>query len=958
MLTLFSYNLRMTRNFYKKLLFALISLIPFYTCSCLQAQTIKGVVKDKQNGELLIGATVNIKGSGIGTTTDLDGKFNLEAKSLPATIQITYVGYVTKEMVIQDASIVHIIQLGSNETILKEVNITDSRLTEKQRESPLTVEALDIIAIKQTPAANFYEGLGALKGVDLTSASIGFKVINTRGFNSTSPVRSLQVIDGVDNQAPGLNFSLGNFLGSSELDVLKVDLVVGASSAFYGPNAFNGVISMSTRSPFVKPGFELLVKSGTRDMLETAMRYAVVFKNKEGKEKLGIKFNACVFKARDWEANNLSATLASKDNEKNPGGYDAVNIYGDEYSSRGDFSQLSASYPGLGRFYRTGYAEKDLVDYNTKNIKLNAAVHYKVGKESEIIASSNFGNGTTVYQGDNRYSLKDILFFQNRLELRKPNKYFIRAYVTNENAGNSYDAFFTALLLQKEAKSDNFWYKDYFNNYASSVPKIKSLPGYPQANQYPDYQSYIASINPFLLNNYYDSLLMYHANAEANAQLGNSLNATNDFLTPGTYAFDTAFANITSRESFSQGGSKFYDKSALYHVHGEYKFDLKFLELTTGANYRKYTPDSRGTIFADTNGRVITNYEWGTYAGIDKKVMSDKIKLNATVRLDKNENFDYLVSPAFSGVYSPNQNHTFRVSFSSAIRNPTLGDQYLFYKVGRATLIGNLNGFDSLVTTESLVDAYSTQNVDTLSYFNVDPVKPEKVQTIEVGYRNTLFGHLYSDFNAYFSRYHDFIGYKIGADVNVVTTPPPFSSTEIFLNDIYRVATNSKDVINTYGISYGINYFFKKYYTVAANWSLNILDRRELKIGSKSGFPFFGFDKSAESTDPLIPAFNTPRNKYNIGISGNEIQSAIGNNWGFNINYKWVEGFRFEGSPQFTGNIPSYSIVDVQVNKKFIESKTTLKVGATNILNNEHYEVFGGPLVGRMLYFQILVEIN
>src|SRR5690625_6299341 len=97
--------------------------------------------------------------------------------------------------------------------------------------------------IKQTPTVNFYDVMGALKDVDLTAASRGYKVINTRGFNSTSPVRSLQIIDGVDNQAPGLNFSLGNFLGASELDLQKVDVIVGASSAYYGPNAFNGVIS-------------------------------------------------------------------------------------------------------------------------------------------------------------------------------------------------------------------------------------------------------------------------------------------------------------------------------------------------------------------------------------------------------------------------------------------------------------------------------------------------------------------------------------------------------------------------------------------------------------------------------------------------------------------------------------------------------------------------------------------
>lgn len=80
--------------------------------------------------------------------------------------------------------------------------------------------------------------------------------MNTRGFNSTSPVRTLQVIDGVDNQSPGLNFSLGNFLGASELDVINQEIVVGASSAYYGPGAFNGVISMTTKDPFKYQGLK------------------------------------------------------------------------------------------------------------------------------------------------------------------------------------------------------------------------------------------------------------------------------------------------------------------------------------------------------------------------------------------------------------------------------------------------------------------------------------------------------------------------------------------------------------------------------------------------------------------------------------------------------------------------------------------------------------------------------
>jgi outer membrane receptor protein involved in Fe transport len=902
------------------------------------AQTIKGTVKDLKSKELLIGATVSVKGTQNGTTTDLDGKFALEVKDLPVTLLVTYIGYQNKELIVTDAATPLLIQLGMNESTLKEATVVESRLTEKQRESALTVEAMDILAIKETPAANFYDGLGALKGVDVTAASLGFKVVNTRGFNSTSPVRTLQIIDGVDNQAPGLNFSLGNFLGTSELDLLKVDLVVGASSAFYGPNAFNGVISMTTRSPFVKPGLEVSVKSGSRDLLETALRYAFVVKNKAGEDKLGMKFNASVFRAYDWEADNRAATPQSVSNEKNPGGYDAVNVYGDEYNSGGDFSLVPAIFPGLGVIHRTGYAEKDIVDYNTRNIKLNTALHYKFTKDVEFIASSNFSTGTTVYQGDNRYSLKDILFFQNRLELRKPDKFFLRAYVTNENAGNSYDAYFTALLLQRSVKSDIDWNDDYVNYLVSNnvFNEFKNYPGFPKPSNFPVYTDYLAAINPFLLTNYYDSLTLYHGQAAAYANsVGSPLNQNAAMLMPGTYAFDSALAAITSRETFSQGGSKFYDKSALYHVHGEYKFDIKSFKFTTGANFRQYLPNSRGTIFSDTGTVVIRNSEFGVYAGVEKKIVQEKLKLSATVRMDKNENFDLLVSPAFSGVYTPDDKNTFRVSFSSAIRNPTLADQYLYYRVGRAVLIGNLNGFDSLVTLPSLFNGLNYQNIDTLDYFNVNPVRPEQVRTIEAGYRTTLFDRLFIDMNGYYSVYTDFIGYKLGADLDI----QPFQPLPITLNNIYRVATNSADVVTTRGFTIGANYYFSRFYTVSGNWSWNELDRRG-------------------SDDPLIPAFNTPRNKFNLGLAGSQIDNFIGSNWGFNINYKWVKGFLFEGSPQFTGEIEDYGLVDAQISKRFTDVKTTLKVGCSNILNNLHYEVYGGPLIGRLLYLQLLVELN
>jgi len=912
---------------------------------------IRGIIKDKDSGEPLISANILVKSTGEGTVTDFDGKFSMNTTAkFPLQVTASYVGYLDKTLDVQSTGQILTIELESDVVTISAVEVEGRRLSEKQAQSPLTMETLDNIAIRETPAANFYDGLGSLKDVDLTAASLGFKIINTRGFNSTSPVRSLQIIDGVDNQSPGLNFSLGNFLGASELDVNRVNLIVGASSAYYGPNAFNGVISMETKSPFLHQGLSAMVKGGERSLIETGVRWAEAWKDKAGRDRFAYKLNFAYFQANDWVADNYDPVYDTKTGLTNPGGYDAVNVYGDEYLPANDLSG-SFAVPGMGIIHRKGYREKDLVDYDSDNLKAGLALHYRLRPDQtfrspELILASNYSTGTTVYQGDNRYSLRNIQFFQHRIELKKPDTYFLRFYLTHEDAGDSFDPYFTALKLQEAAKENNEWRADYISHWQiNMVPRLKKIEGYPSPLAYIGRPAeYNSALQLFYQQpRVTDSLSAWHALTQIAANQARSLAGTEDFYEPGTARFQDVFNDITSRNSFSEGGTRFFDRSKLFHLHGEYTFNdvvksgnITDLDFRVGGNYRLYTPNSQGSILLDTFGRNIDTYEFGLYGGGTLE-LNTRLKISGTMRLDKNQNFDYLFSPAGSLVYTPNLDQTFRMSFSSAIRNPTLADQYLFYNVGRAILIGNLSGFKNLITVESLQDYLNTLNPASLEYIDIDPIRPEKVKTLEVGYRQTLFNKLYVDATYYYSFYTDFIGFNLAVEGK-------FDPTTRLPIDIqaYRVAANARDKVTTQGFSIGLNYYFWKNYVLNGNYSWNRLN--------------------TQTDDPIIPAFNTPEHKFNLGFAARDIRMTLFgkkvSNLGFNVNYKWVDQFIFEGSPQFTGYIPRYDLLDAQINWMAPKLKTTFKLGASNVLNKQVFQTYGGPRIGRLAYLSLLYELS
>jgi outer membrane cobalamin receptor len=935
----FKHRLLKKLSLYATLLF----LLAFKSTKVFSQTKISGTVIDEYTSLPLENVKIKVKDLNIGAISDQKGYFTITLnKDFPIILVSSNLGYDNLETLLSAAEDSLFLKMKSNNILkLSTVNVRGFG-SEKEKEAALSVETMSLNEIKATPALDFYDGLSHMKGVDLTSASIGFKVVNTRGFNSTSPVRTLQIIDGVDNASPGLNFALGNFLGASELDLMQVEIVSGASSAFYGPNAFNGVISMQTKNPFKFQGFSASIKGGERLLNEYAIRYAKGFQFKTGRDIFAFKLNVSYMKADDWEANNSNSVEGLDTDRNNPGGYDAVNRYGDENLSPNINNALDLSAvmntPGLRRWHRTGYWEKDIVDYKTENLKTAAALHFMLKPKVELILASNFGTGTTVYQGDNRFSLKDILFFQNRIEINKKDDFFIRAYATHEDAGNSYDAVLTAFLLQDAAASDDTWGKKYRDYWESNITaRVRALdPSVQWTGLYIGGVSIPANYNAIneVINANQDSMFVWHVEASNYANKAYPFNQMEAFFKPGTQRFDSLMTDITTKTSFLEGGSRIVDKSALYHLHAEKIMNLEFAKITFGGNGRIYNPRSGGSLFSDTNGLVIVNKEFGVYVGVEKHFADKRFIFKGSMRIDKNQNFDFLPSPAASLIWQPSKKHSIRTTLTSAIRNPTLLNQYMYYNVGRAKLVGNITGYDSLVTVESIRNYYSTNtpNIDTLEYFNLDPIAPEEVKSFEIGYKGSFFNSLFLDLNYYYSSYSNFIGYVNGVDLFISPNGP------LFFNDVFRIATNSRETITTQGVSIGINYYIGNNYALNGNYSWNALSKK--------------------STDPIIPAYNTPENKFNIGFQGRDIAIKKLKGMGFNINYKWIQGFYSEGSPQFSGNVPTYGLVDAQVNKFIEKAKLTVKLGASNLLNYKVLQVYGGPFVGRMIYINLSLDLN
>jgi iron complex outermembrane recepter protein len=298
-----------------------VFILPFSRLVAQDLVNISGNVSDADTKEPLIGVNILVKGKVIGTITDVNGNFNLRVnQNPPLTLVFSMVGFATKEVDVTESNLTNLLVNLEEQTMLgQEFVVSASRVEESILQSPVSIEKMDILAIRETASDTYYKAIANLKGVDVTSSSINFQILNARGFNSTGNTRFVQLIDGMDTQAPALNFPIGNLNGPSELDVESAEFIPGASSALYGPNAFNGILLINSKNPFEYQGLSAVYKQGfnhfngrpgepqsPQPMYEGSIRYAKALNN-----KFAFKISASFMQAEDWYGTDLLVFFGS-----------------------------------------------------------------------------------------------------------------------------------------------------------------------------------------------------------------------------------------------------------------------------------------------------------------------------------------------------------------------------------------------------------------------------------------------------------------------------------------------------------------------------------------------------------------------------------------------------------------------------------------------------------------------
>ena len=950
----------------------LLTLIAVFASFTMWAQTqISGTVTDA-DGQPLPGANIVMDGT-TGAVSDFDGNFSLSTDQQPPfTLTVSSVGFESTTVDVTSASGSLTIQLSEGSTQLDEIVVSASRFAQRIFESPVTVEKFNVQQIAATPAADFFSGLEEIRGIQVNKGGLVFNQVNTRGFGTLYNEGFVTLVDGMDNQAPIFGFAIGNLIGLNELDVQSVEVLPGAASALYGADAYKGIMFMNSKSAFDDTGVSAYVKSGVtsqdvsgqNEFTDWGVRLAHAFS-----DKFAIKATYSNIEGTDWEAadtrsQDANGRIVDGVDPLDPT-YNGINVYGDELGQSVDFTDafagnvIPAAYAALAPLFAgdnapytdffgptqlinfSGYDEKALTNGETSNYKYNVEAAYRPSDNLEITLGSRQGGGKIILQGLSRYTIDNFKMTQNKVEVNW-GKLNVKAYTTEEDAGDSYDTNAAGLLmfLSQPDASGNFphpandafagvtnWYTMYVGGFfnAMNVANPNLVPSILGAAA----TGALSDTNGDGAVNIYDmgvtSLMPFH-------NAGRTYANTN-LHQPGSGVYETVLDGIKS------GAAKLTDntKTQSFELNYDLTDRVDFADILIGGSYRNTDLNTQGTVLTDYDG-PISYYQYGMYTQAKKDF--GKLTLTGSIRYDKSEFFDAVFTPRLGALYSISDNQNLRVSYQTGFRNPTNQDQYIGLRGSRTVLMGSSpdsvdrfrmpfqRATDGAVynVTGDIVFA-TALNPMTYQPQELKNVEPEYIVSYDIGYRfNTPTTPF--DIAAYLSQYDNFIATQdvwIPLLYNGQTVLEALGNQDVFP---FSVDGNIDEEVSSYGVS------------VAVNQALT------QKIGMNMSYEFNDLDYTPSSANSLFePAFNTPKHRFKVSVAGQNINDYIG----FNVSLRSNSEYEYQAS-FIDETIAANTVIDAQVSFTLDKLNSVLKVGGTNIGGDDYVSLVGSGMIGQMFY--------
>lgn len=350
-----------------------------------------------------------------------------------------------------------------------------------------------------------------------------------------------------------------------------------------------------------------------------------------------------------------------------------------------------------------------------------------------------------------------------------------------------------------------------------------------------------------------------------------------------------------------------YQDALITQGEAQYSFALLDNQLlaVVGASHRLVDIGTKGTLMQMVRHDNMT----GIYAQLEYRI-SDRLKALAAARWDRSTLHDSQFSPKAALVWSFLNGHTIRATFNKAFQSPNYSELYLHVK----------HPFRSLAYYGNMVE-----NPDGLTGF-VSGLQPgarkdmtvEKITSYELGYKGVFENSLFVTIDAYYSELTDFVT-DLAVGVNPRFPPQGIYSGDT-LSPRYIWSYVNAGSVREAGIDFGANFYLSDSWLFRANASFYAFEVLERNIN-----------------DVLIP--NSPEHRFGGGVTYSHDKGDVSVSIKYNPTFEWAAGI-------YRGDIPAYALLDLASSYRATDH-VTLAAAVANVLDRQHYEIFGGSYLGR-----------